>query len=148
MMPRLRPQTGALASLAAAAMLVWAAPAPAASPLEGLWRTATDEGQVQIEACGQALCGRIVTSRLIRADPAIKDSHNRDRRLRDRPLKDLLLLRGFVGGPSTWRDGTLYNPEDGGAYHGTIRLIDADTLRLTGCIVAPLCRSQTWTRIR
>jgi uncharacterized protein (DUF2147 family) len=132
----------------AALMLLAAVPAQAASPAEGLWRTPTNNGEVLISACGEALCGKIVTSDRIKLDAGLADTHNKDATLRARPLKDLPILQGFTGGPAEWKGGTVYNPEDGGTYKGSIKLVDPDTLKLTGCIVFPLCKSERWTRIR
>ncbi|HTI66370.1 MAG TPA: DUF2147 domain-containing protein [Caulobacteraceae bacterium] len=136
----------ALFSVVAAAMTL--ASAAAASPAEGLWRTPTRGGQVRIAECGAALCGRLVGSDAITADPTLADTRNKDAALRTRPLKDLPLLQGFAGGPAEWKGGTVYNPEDGGTYRGSIKLADPDTLRLTGCIVFPLCKTQTWKRVK
>ena len=135
-----------LAVLAAA--LAAATPTWAASPAEGLWRTPTRGGLVEIAACGDALCGRLFTSDGIRADPGLKDTENRDPALRGRTLKDLPMLQGFTGGPTEWKGGKVYNPEDGGTYKGTIKLTAPDRLKLTGCIVFPLCKSQVWTWAR
>jgi len=44
--------------------------------------------------------------------------------------------------------GSVFNPADGRTYRGTITMQGEDTLRLRGCVVAPLCRTQTWTRVR
>ena len=125
-----------------------AAPALAASPVDGMWRTQTRNGQVQIYDCGQALCGKLITSDGLKADPALKDVKNKDEGMRGRPLKDLVLLQGFTGGPSEWKGGSVYNAEDGKTYKGSIKLISPDQLKLTGCIVAPLCKTQTWNRIK
>lgn len=135
----------ALAALALSAAV--ASPALAGDPT-GLWQTPTNGGQVRISRCGQALCGALVTSDHIRADPNRRDVHNRDAAQRNRTLRNLPLLNGFTGGPAEWRGGTVYNPEDGRTYSGSIRLTDDNTLRLQGCVVRPLCRTQTWTRIR
>lgn len=132
-------------TLAAAAL---GAQARAASPVEGMWRTPHNNGQVEIASCGPAICGRIVTSSRIAVDPNLKDVRNRDPALRDRPLKGLEILKGFTGGPQEWKGGTVYNPDDGGTYRGVIKLENGDTLKLTGCIVFPFCRTETWTRIR
>ena len=133
----------------AALMVLASAPAHAASTAEGLWRTPTNNGEVLITACdGGALCGKITTSDRIRLDPGLTDSKNKDAGLRSRPLKDLPILKGFTGGPSEWKGGSVYNPEDGGTYKGKIKVVDANTLRLTGCIVFPLCKTETWVRIR
>ena len=125
-----------------------AAPAFAASPAEGLWLTPTHNGQVQISQCGQALCGKLLTSDRIKADPNLKDVENKDAAQRGRLLKDLPLLQGFTGGPSQWKGGSVYNPEDGGTYKGTIKMLNPDQLKLTGCIVFPLCKTQTWNRVK
>jgi len=138
-----------LLALAAALMLTaGAAPTLAAgeaSPI-GVWKTPDDNGQIEIFACGGKLCGRIVTSAQIRANPGLKDSANKDPALRNRPLKGLVLMTGFSGGPARWTGGAIYRPQDGGTYQGTIDLVDAGTLKLKGCVVAPLCQTQTWKR--
>ena len=135
---------------AAALALVMISPAAAQAPgsAEGRWRTPARNGEVEISQCGPALCGRLVDADGIRANPGLRDTNNRDPALRNRPIKDLQILEGFTGGPTEWRGGTVYNPEDGGTYRGRIRLVDPDTLKLRGCIVAPLCKTQTWKRIR
>ena len=138
-------------SLAPTLVLVAAlasATAHAASPAEGLWRTSSRNGEVRIAECGQALCGTLVTSDGIKENPALADTENKDPALRSRLLKDLVFLQNFTGGPKEWKGGSVYNPEDGGTYKGTIKLVDADTLKLTGCIIFPLCKTQTWKRIK
>ncbi len=114
----------------------------------GLWRTPTNGGQVRISRCGQALCGTLVTADNIQANPNLRDVNNADRALRTRRVQGLQMLSGFTGGPSEWRGGAVYNPQDGRTYRGTITLSNADTLNLRGCVIAPLCRTQTWTRVR
>ena len=134
--------------LAAAALAVaLASPALAGDPT-GVWQTPTNGGQVRISRCGQALCGALVNSDHIRRDPNVRDERNREESLRSRTLRNLPMLTGFTGGPTEWRNGSVYNPADGRTYRGTITMTDDNTLRLRGCVVAPLCKTQTWTRIR
>ena len=135
-------------AFAAAFVLAAAAPAFAASPIDGLWKTPTREGQVQIYDCAGALCGKLVTSLGLKENPGLKDEKNKDESQRGRPLKDLLMLQGFSGGPVQWKGGSVYNPDDGGVYKGSIKMIGPDELKLTGCIVFPLCKTQTWTRVK
>jgi uncharacterized protein (DUF2147 family) len=132
----------------AAAFAFASTAALAASPAEGLWQTETNGGQVQIYECGPALCGKLVTSNGIKADPGMKDTKNKDASLRGRPLKDLLMLQGFTGGPAEWKGGSVYKADDGRTYKGSMKLLNPNQLKLTGCIIAPLCKTQTWTRIR
>ncbi|MDR3507308.1 MAG: DUF2147 domain-containing protein [Caulobacteraceae bacterium] len=113
----------------------------------GLWKTPEAGGSfVRIETCGDALCGRVVTSARLRAHPDQKDERNRDATQRDRPVKDLLILKVKAIGPNRWGDGWVYNPNDGGTYKGVMELRNASELHLTGCIVAPFCKTQTWER--
>ena len=140
----MRPALLAAVFTAAAAL---AAPAFAGDPT-GLWQTPTNGGQVRISRCGQALCGTLVTSTAIRANPGALDTENSDRAQRSRTLRNLPMLRGFTGGPTEWRNGSVYNPADGRTYRGTITMDGDNSLRLRGCVVAPLCKTQTWTRIQ
>lgn len=123
------------------------APALAADPT-GLWQTPTRGGQVEIVKCGAGLCGRIISSEGLAANPALKDEKNADPAQRGRALKNLTFLTGFSGGPKEWSGGTIYNAEDGKTYSGTITLENDNTLKLRGCVVVPLCKTQTWTRLR
>jgi uncharacterized protein (DUF2147 family) len=144
--------TRPLLALSVLLLLAAGAPSPttaagAASPV-GLWRTGDNHGLVEVYACGGAICGRILSSDEIKGDPTLKDVNNREPALRNRPLKGLVFMTGFAGGPPRWSGGALYRPSNGGTYHGSIELTDANTLKLKGCIIAPLCASQTWTRVR
>jgi len=134
--------------LAAAAAL--AASTAQASPeaLTGRWATPTRHGVVEITPCGPSICGRLVDSDGLRANPQLRDIHNKDAAQNGRPLKGLLMLQGFAPAANGWDGGTVYNAEDGGTYKATITMVDADTLKLRGCIVWPLCKSQTWKRLK
>lgn len=131
-----------------ACILLVIAPSARAADVAGLWATPKNGGRVEISRCGQSLCGRLVSSDDIEVDPGFPDVNNRDRSLRGRPLKGLLILHGFGGGPGRWTGGKVYNPEDGATYSGSLELVGDDRLRLKGCIVVPLCRSQAWTRVK
>ncbi len=119
-----------------------------AADVTGLWATPTRGGQVEITKCGASVCGRLVSSEGIKADPAIKDANNTDAAQRGRLLKGLLILKGFAGGPTEWTGGEIYNAEDGKTYGATLTLNADDTLNVRGCVFVPLCKTQTWTRVR
>lgn len=118
-----------------------------ADGVTGRWITETRHGVVEITPCGTSICGQLIDSDVIRLDPRRRDDNNKDQALRQRPLKGLTMLQGFHGDGSRWDGGSVYNPDDGGTYHGTITVIDAKTLKVRGCIVWPLCKSQVWKRI-
>lgn len=135
--------------LAIVAALTAAAPAVAqTSTLVGAWKSPTRGGVIAIAVCGATVCGKLVDGDDLRAVPDATDIRNRNAALRARPLKGLLLLQGFTGGPERWVGGTVYNPDDGGTYSGAITRIDADHLRLKGCIIFPFCKTEVWTRVR
>ncbi len=123
----------------------------AASPdgVVGRWKTETRGGIVEITRCGNTICGKLLTSDGMAADPNMKDSKNIDASLRNRPLKGIALLSGpFEYGDGAWKGGSIYKADNGKTYLATISPVDANTLKVKGCVVAPLCRTQTWTRIR
>jgi uncharacterized protein (DUF2147 family) len=129
------------------AILVLLAGGPAAAgDVTGFWRTQVDAGVIRIEACGTEICGRTVTSASMAAHPDLTDARNKDPALRGRALKNLLILRVKPLGDGRWGEGWIYNPRDGGQYHATLKLDGPAILKVTGCLVAPLCRTQTWTR--
>jgi len=114
----------------------------------GRWQTPTRHGVVDIVACGPSICGRLVDSDGLRADPRLRDTKNKDAAKQDRPLKGLQILQGVGYRDGSWAGGTIYNAEDGGTYQATLTLANRDTLKVKGCIVWPLCKTQDWHRLR
>lgn len=133
--------------LAAAALLALAAPASAGTQeYLGRWKTGTKGGVVEIVACGQSVCGRLVGSDRLNREPGLKDARNKDASLRTRPLKGVTLLSGFKPDGAGWTGGRIYNPEDGNTYQSRLKLRDANTLEVKGCVSSILCKTQVWTR--
>ena len=135
-------------ALCSAVLGLWtaASAALAASPAIGLWKAPRHDAIIELYDCGPALCGRVVTSDMIKKYPTLTDLRNKDLSLRNRPAKNLVIITGFVGGPPEWTNGKVYNPEDGNTYRGTIKITTPTTLKLTGCVIFPLCQSQTWVK--
>lgn len=48
--------------------------------------------------------------------------------------------------PNRWK-GDLFNPENGKTYSGAITLESPTQLTLTGCLIAFLCQSESWTKV-
>lgn len=114
----------------------------------GRWQTESRHGVVEITRCGQSICGALISSDGIKANPELRDEKNKTAALRGRKLRGLQILQGFTWKSGSWSGGSIYNAEDGGTYSATVTLADRDHLRLKGCIVWPLCKTQTWTRLR
>jgi uncharacterized protein (DUF2147 family) len=128
-------------ALSALVLALQAATSVAPLGVVGLWRTAGDEGLVRIEACSQAICGRAVDD----APPQTKFS-SRDPSLHDQAVDGQLIMKLKPLGPGRWGDGWIQNPDNGKSYKASITLSPDGRLRLKGCLVVPLCRTQTWTR--
>lgn len=98
----------------------------------GVWKTQGDDGLVRIDGCGEDICGRIASA------PATADS----------PAQlGLLIMRLKPTGPDRWGEGWIKNPDNGKRYRASVAITSDGHLRLKGCLVPPLCRTQTWTRV-
>lgn len=124
-------------------------PAFAASPdaVPGKWQTPTRHGVVEIARCGDSICGHLLESDGIRADADLRDVNNKDASKRTRRVKGLAMLGDFTRNDGKWSGGWVYNAEDGGTYKATITPTGPNSLKLKGCIVWPLCKTQVWTRL-
>jgi uncharacterized protein (DUF2147 family) len=130
----------------AAALASVAGTAHAQTTPVGDWLSAGAAAVVKIAPCASgedALCGRIVWL----WDPSMStDSRNADPARRSRPLVGMEMLQGFrPGAPGEWTDGRIYNPEDGNTYSATLKVRDATTMEVRGCVLF-VCRSQVWRR--
>lgn len=135
-------------SLLLAIAMAGAAGGADANSVIGRWRAESRNAVIEIGRCGPSICGSIADSDGLRANPDMRDVKNKDTSLRTRKLLGLRMLQGFQWSGTAWEGGTVYNADDGGTYKGTITPVDADHLRLKGCIIWPLCKTQTWVRIR
>jgi len=136
-----------MAPLIIAALLA-GAPASADTIL-GKWRTETRNAIVEISRCGATICAKILTSDMLRANPGMKDKNNVSPALRNRLLLGLSMFSGFKpAADGAWVDGSVYNAEDGKTYSGKVTPVGKDQLKLRGCVFFPLCKTQTWTRVR
>lgn len=131
-------------------LLAAAAAATTASPnaVVGRWQAESRHAIIEISRCGPSICGRVIDSDGLKANPGMKDAKNKDESLRSRPVKGMLMLQGFTWDDGAWNGGTVYNAEDGKTYKGKVSVADANHLKLRGCIFVPLCKTQTWTRVR
>src|SRR5262249_45455321 len=84
---------------------------------------------------GDVLFGRILWTRYGHR----RDEQNPDPGLRDREVVGIEHIRGFTRSrDGSWNGGTLYNPEDGGTYHATLRLDGDGRLIIVGRPDVPL----------
>lgn len=130
--------------------LVALAAAADSHEISGLWLSGDGEGWIEIRRIGDSLEGIIAGSPTRRdSDQPRHDDLNPDPALRARLLDGLVIMQGFeYDGDGKWSGGTIYDPNSGNTYRATLRLLDADTLKVRGFIgVALFGRSDTWSRV-
>jgi uncharacterized protein (DUF2147 family) len=100
-----------------------------ASEIYGVWvREGHPTDKLEFYDCQGKLCAKGVLPMLDGSPPPV------------------VLRHAAKTGPNSWK-GDLFNPEDGKTYTGKITYETPNQLTLTGCLVAFLCQSETWTRI-
>ena len=119
---------------------------------KGVWLNDRKDSRVRIYACernADELCGEIVWLKnpLGEDGKPRLDDKNENESLRDRPILGLRIIMDMeYEGDGEWEDGDIYNPRDGETYDAELEEIDADTLKVSGCVWF-LCKEQIWTRI-
>jgi uncharacterized protein (DUF2147 family) len=105
----------------AAALALSAFSAQAAEPIEGNWKTASG-ATAEIAPCGGSFC---VTLR--------GGKHNG---------KQI----GKMDGSGDSYSGEITDPDNDKTYSGS-GTVSGNSLKMKGCVLAVLCKSQTWTRL-
>ncbi len=124
-------------------------PTPPGVPA-GIWLLPL-QAAVQIYDCDGRLCGRIVWLSRPR-DPEgqlVLDKKNPDPSLRRRPICGLPVLWGLQpAGLDHWKNGWLYNPDEGKTYRVQGQFRGADTLVVRVYVGIPLLgRTSVWQRV-
>ncbi len=125
----------------------------------GLWNTEKRDAKIEIYKCGTKYCGKIAWlkeptypagSKEGAPGTPILDHNNPDPELRKKSLIGLPILIDFVfAGDNLWKNGKIYNPDNGKRYRGKMTLISPDQLNVRGFIGIPLLGGTTvWTRAR
>jgi uncharacterized protein (DUF2147 family) len=98
------------------------------------------------------LCGKIVWFRWPNdaQGPPLVDLKNANPALRTRPLLGLTVLNGVRrADDGTWKDGRIYNPDDGEDYRALMSIQDDGKLRVRAYVLLPaLGKNLIWTRVR
>ncbi len=106
----------------------------------GTWKT--PKGSViRITGGGSSIIGTIVSVK----DKSRRDSKNPNKAKRSRKLPGVRMFNLRKNGADAWK-GSLYNTEDGKTYAGHVKVLSANKIKLSGCVAAIFCKSQTWTR--
>jgi uncharacterized protein (DUF2147 family) len=142
------------APLALLALSALAIPARAATPTDpsGTYLTEDGRARVRLEKCGTAndrLCGYVVWLKVPqneKGEPRI-DFKNPDPKKQARPSLGHQLVMGLKPNADAHYEGRIYNSEDGKFYDVTIWTDTPGELTVRGCLIAFLCKSQTWNKV-
>jgi uncharacterized protein (DUF2147 family) len=142
------------APLALLAVAAFAGPARAATPTDpsGTYLTEDGRARVRLEKCGAAnekLCGYVVWLKVPlndKGEPRV-DFKNPDPKKQARPSLGHQLIMGLKPNDDARYEGQIYNSEDGKFYKVTIWTDEPGELTVKGCLIAFLCKSQTWTKV-
>jgi uncharacterized protein (DUF2147 family) len=104
-----------------AALLMSAISALAAEPIEGSWKTQSG-ATAEIGKCGSAYCVTLTTGK--HAGKQI----------------------GRMSGTGDSYSGEITDPETDKTYSGS-GAVTGNALKMKGCVLKVLCKSQTWTRL-
>lgn len=113
-----------------------AAQAPAAD-VTGIWIDHTGQGAVEITSCGERICGQVVWLK----NPSHKSKSGK-----------LICGTQILGdlrreGSSAWESGWIYNPEDEERFSAALKLVNTNTLQVTGYLgIKLLGETFTWKR--
>jgi uncharacterized protein (DUF2147 family) len=110
----------------------------------GVWLNPENGSNIELYKCGGGLCAKLTKV----SDSQKTDDKNPDPAKRNQPIIGLVIMENAQKSRSDRWAGTLYNRESGKSYAGTITVKNRDLLELSGCVMAVLCRTVTWTRIR
>jgi len=149
-------------------MVVWAGHAmaddadgyaPVPSSIAGDWLVESRDAVIHIEPVGDHYQGRILWQLHDTygsedgpelAGKVVTDRKNPNPALRSRPLTGLRLLWGLTFDPAEkkWRDGHVYNSDDGRTYNCWVRMLGPNRLKLHGYLGISLFGGSTvWTRV-
>ena len=125
-------------SMAALGMVAGPAVASAKSPIEGRWKNGKME--VLIAPCGGDLCGTVVKASAVQQAKAERGS--------DTDLIGARLIKDIERtGPKSYR-ATVFLADRNIYAKGTITQVSSDRLSVRGCVLAVICRSKNWDRVR
>lgn len=111
---------------------------PALADITGNWLSAkNDEGKqisIEIYNCGEKVCGKIT------------DVHYSN----DTSIIGAEIIQNMQKKSDTrYSGGKIYAPDTEKWYKSKIKVRDANTLKVSGCVIGGIiCRGQVWTRIQ
>lgn len=113
--------------------------------LAGTWLTEDGRAKIRMEHCAinrAQMCGTVVW---LKAGQPQTDAKNPDPGKRARPMLGLMLMDGLKLDEGKYK-GEIYNSDEGKNYKVSLKRESPSELSISGCLLAILCGSQTWTK--
>jgi uncharacterized protein (DUF2147 family) len=117
----------------------------------GIWANHSNKGHIKIYRQNGKYFGKIVWLKVpLDANGLAKmDKKNPDINSRNQPLLGLVMLRDFKYDDDEWKDGKIYNPDDGREYKAYMKLKDSKTLSVRGYVgFSFIGKTETFNRVR
>ena len=118
-------------------LLAAATAANAAVTVEGYWKNPIGSAIIAVAPCGNVLCGEVVWASERGRSEVSKNAPN---------VIGMKVLTNVRPSRDGWA-GSLYIPDDNIHVAATLKIVGTRQLKLTGCVLAIICRSQLWTRV-
>jgi uncharacterized protein (DUF2147 family) len=113
-----------------------------------VWLTSNKEAKIEIYQKESHYFGKMIwlTPDVDEKGKPLTDTENPDPAKRNRKLKGLEIISGLAYADGKWK-GTIYDPESGKTYKSQIKLVNENTLELTGYVGLPMFGiTETWKR--
>ena len=120
---------GSIRTLVLGGALAMATPALAVEPW-GVWVREASGTTFDFYNCAGKLCAKVIGV----GKPDEKKA-----------IGTVILRNAVLDKEGVWR-GEIYNTEDGKTYQGGVKVEKPTELTLEGCLIAFLCKSETWKR--
>jgi uncharacterized protein (DUF2147 family) len=114
----------------------------------GVWLTSDKDAKIEIYQKESRYFGKMIwfTPAVDEKGNPLTDSENPDPAKRNRKLEGLEIISGLAYADGKWK-GTIYDPESGKTYKSQIKLVNENTLELTGYVGLPMFGlTETWKR--
>ena len=131
----------AFAFMILAAWSALAADATLSDRTYGTWRNPKNSVHIEAQSCGDKICGVVVwASEKAKADAKRGGT--------DKLIGQQLFQDFEERKDGRWK-GKVFVPDINKTFHGTVTVIDPDTLEGKGCLLGGIgCKSQVWTRLK
>ncbi len=114
----------------------------------GVWLTSDKAAKIEIYQKDSRFYGKMIwlTPDVDEKGKPLTDTENPDPAKRNRKLEGLEIISGLAYADGKWK-GTIYDPESGKTYNSQIKLVNENTLELTGYVGLPMFGiTETWKR--